>query len=48
MFVLFFEADIHFCVVVARCGDPAIAALKAEWPHVWSWGIRFEEGEGEQ
>jgi hypothetical protein len=36
--------DLYFCHVVVPASDPKLADLRAEWPHVWAWGITFEDG----
>lgn len=36
--------DVHVCHLVVPHTDPLLAALRAEWPHTWAWGVRFGEG----
>lgn len=39
-------ADLHFCHVVVPHNDPKLSDLRAEWPHVWAWGVESPEWDG--
>ena len=35
--------DYH---LVCDANDPKLADLRAEWPHVWAWGVVFDPDTG--
>lgn len=36
--------EMYFCHVVVPADDPKMRDLRAEWPHTWAWGIKFDSG----